>query len=94
VTLCGAISEYDATEPQPGPSNLFLATAKDLTLRGFRGSSFPARLAEVQRELGAWLQAGRLKWQETVVDGLENAPDALARVMRGDTLGKTLVRVA
>jgi NADPH-dependent curcumin reductase CurA len=94
VTLCGSISEYDATEPQPGPRNLFLATAKDLTLRGFRGSSFPDRLVEVQRQLGEWLRAGRLKWQETVVDGLENAPEALGRVMRGDTLGKTLVRIA
>ena len=73
---------------------LFLATAKDLTLRGVRGSSYPDRLLETQRKLGDWLQAGRLKWQETIVDGLENAPEALARVMRGDTLGKTLVRIA
>jgi NADPH-dependent curcumin reductase CurA len=94
VAMCGSISEYDATEPQPGPRNLFLATAKDLTLRGFRGSSHAARLREVQRELGDWLRAGRIKWHETVVDGLETAPDALARVIRGDTLGKTLVRIA
>ena len=39
VALCGAISEYDASRPAPGPSNLFLAVANDLTLRGFRGSS-------------------------------------------------------
>jgi NADPH-dependent curcumin reductase CurA len=94
VSLCGSISEYDATEPQPGPRNLFLATAKDLTLRGFRGSSYPDRMHEAQRQLGEWLRDGKLKWQETVVDGLEHAPEALARVMRGDTLGKTLVRIA
>ena len=94
VALCGAISEYDASEPPPGPRNLFLVTAKDLTLSGFRGSSHTERLAEAQRELGAWLEAGRLRWQETVVEGLEKAPEALARVMRGDTLGKTLVRIA
>ena len=94
VAMCGAISEYDAAEPPPGPRNLFLTTAKDLTLRGFRGSSHTARLAEAQQELRAWLQEGRLTFQETVVDGLENAPEALARVMRGDTLGKTLVRIA
>ena len=50
--------------------------------------------AAMPQELGAWLQEGRLTFQETVVDGLENAPEALARVMRGDTLGKTLVRIA
>jgi NADPH-dependent curcumin reductase CurA len=93
AALCGSISEYDAEEPQPGPSNLFLATAKDLTLRGFRGSSHVAHLFEVQRELAGWLQAGRLKFQETIVEGLENAPEALARVLRGDTLGKTVVKI-
>jgi NADPH-dependent curcumin reductase CurA len=93
AALCGAISEYNAEEPPPGPRNLFLATAKDLTLRGFRGSSHVARLVEVQRELAAWLQSGRLKFQETIVEGLENAPEALARVLRGDTLGKTAVKI-
>ena len=45
VAICGAISEYDADGPLPGPSNLFLAVAKDLTIRGFRGSSHVDLLA-------------------------------------------------
>jgi NADPH-dependent curcumin reductase CurA len=94
AALCGSISEYDAEEPQPGPHNLFMCTSKDLTLRGFRGSSFAAHMPEVQRKLGAWLQAGRLRYQSTVVEGLENAPEALARVLRGDNLGKTVVKIA
>ena len=44
VAMCGAISEYDASRPAPGPSNLFLAVANDLTLRGFRGSSHVDRI--------------------------------------------------
>jgi NADPH-dependent curcumin reductase CurA len=94
VALCGSISEYDADEPQPGPRNMFMCTSKDLTLRGFRGSSYAAHLFEVQRELAGWLQAGRLKFASTVVDGLENAPEALARVLRGENLGKTIVKIA
>jgi hypothetical protein len=94
VAMCGAISEYDAARPAPGPSNLFLAVANDLTLRGFRGSSHVHRMGAMTREIGAWLREGRIRCRETVVDGLEHAPQALARLLRGDTTGKTLVRIA
>ena len=89
VAMCGAISEYDAAEPPPGPSNLFLLVAKNLTVRGFRGSSHVELMDDMLRDIGGWLRDGRIRYQETVVDGLENAPTALARLMRGDTSGKT-----
>ena len=94
VALCGAISEYDASAPAPGPSNLFLLVANDLTLRGFRGSSHVARMDEMAREVGGWLREGRLRYRETVVEGLERAPEALARLLRGDTTGKTVVHIS
>ena len=93
VAICGAISEYDDAIPPPGPSNLFLMVAKDLTIRGFRGSSYVHLFAEMSREMGTWLREGRIRYRETVVDGLEHAPEALASLMRGDTTGKTLVRI-
>jgi hypothetical protein len=94
VAMCGAISEYGAQAPVPGPTNLFLAVAKDLTLRGFRASSHSDRMDEMAREVGAWVQEGRVQYDQTVVEGLERAPEALARLLRGDTTGKTLVHVA
>jgi NADPH-dependent curcumin reductase CurA len=94
VALCGAISQYERTGPARGPSNLFQATANDLTLRGFRGSSHVARMEEMQREVGAWLRDGRLRYRETAVNGLEHAPDALVAMLAGKTIGKTLVRIA
>ncbi len=94
LAMCGAISEYESTEPQPGPTNLFQAVANDLTLRGFRASSYLHRFPEATRELGGWLAEGRLVYRETIVDGLERAPEALIRMLTGDTVGKTLVRVA
>jgi hypothetical protein len=94
VAMCGAISEYDASRPSPGPTNLFLAVANDLTLRGFRGSSYVDRMGDMTRDVGAWLGEGRIRYRETIVHGLERAPEALARLMRGDTTGKTLVRIA
>ncbi|MGA2010167.1 MAG: NADP-dependent oxidoreductase [Solirubrobacteraceae bacterium] len=93
VALCGAISEYESTGPTTGPSNLFQATANNLTLRGFRGSAYQHRLPDVTRELGAWLTAGRLHYRETIIDGLERAPEALMRVLAGNTTGKALVRI-
>ena len=93
VAICGTISEYDADDPPPGPSNLFMAVANNLTIRGFRGSSNVDLLPEMTREVGAWLREGRLRYRETIVDGLEHAPEALAGLMRGDNTGKTLVRI-
>jgi len=94
IAVCGSISEYDLAEPPPGPSNLFLLVAKDLEIRGFRGSSHLDLLDEMQREVGALLRDRKLIWRETVVEGLDEAPEALARMMRGETTGKTLVRIA
>ena len=94
VALCGAVSAYEAERGAGAPRNLFQATANDLTLRGFRGSSYVDRLDEVQRRVAAWLHGGRLRYRETIADGLEHAPDALVRLLAGETFGKTLVRIA
>ncbi len=93
IAICGAISEYEMTEPQPGPTNLFQAVANDLTLRGFRASSHLDLLPESSRVLGGWLAEGRLRYRQTIIDGLERAPEALVAMLAGDTVGKTLVRI-
>jgi NADPH-dependent curcumin reductase CurA len=93
VALCGAVSEYEATTPPAGPRNLFQAVANSLTLRGFRGSSYVDRMAEIQQQMATWLRDGRLRYRETVVDGLESAPQALVEMLSGRTVGKTLVRI-
>jgi len=91
VALCGAVADYES-EPR-GPRNLFLATAKHLTLSGFRGSLHLDRLPELQARVGQWLRDGQLVCQETVYEGLAAAPLALADMLSGRTLGKTLVRL-
>jgi NADPH-dependent curcumin reductase CurA len=93
VAMCGALSEYQSVEPQPGPRNLFQAVSNDLTLRGFRGSSYLHRFPDVRREIGGWLADGRLVYRETILDGLERAPDAIVEMLSGNTIGKTLVRI-
>jgi NADPH-dependent curcumin reductase CurA len=94
VAICGAISEYEQTAPPTGVRNLFQAVANDVTLRGFRGSSYVDRRPQFEREVGAWVREGRIRVDQTVVDGLEHAPAAIVRLLNGRTTGKALVRIA
>jgi NADPH-dependent curcumin reductase CurA len=94
VALCGAVSQYESTGPTPGPANLFQATANDLTLHGFRGSSYVHLMEDMQREVAGWLRDGLVRYRESIVEGLEHTPEALVKVLSGDTIGKTLVRIA
>ena len=94
AALCGAISQYNVDGPAPGPRNLSLMIGNRLTLRGFLVGDHvdrrPAFLAEVE----GWLAEDRIRSAETVVDGVENAPAAFIGLMRGENIGKMLVRVA
>lgn len=89
ISLCGAISEYGGTAS--GPRNLFLATSKSLTLRGFRASTNGHLLPQMQQLLAPRIADGSLKFQESVYDGLESAPLALSDLLAGRTIGKALV---
>jgi NADPH-dependent curcumin reductase CurA len=93
VALCGAVSSYELTDPPPGPRNLFQATAKDIMLRGFRGSGYVDRMDEMRREVGEWLRSGRLRYRESIIRGLEQAPAALVKLLAGETIGKTLIEI-
>jgi NADPH-dependent curcumin reductase CurA len=93
VALCGAVSQYNATEPPPGPRNLALAIGKRLTVRGFLVSDHGDRMAAFAEEVGGWVGAGTLRHRETVVDGIENAPAAFIGMLRGENTGKMVVRI-
>lgn len=93
AALCGAISGYNETSAPPGPRNLFLAVTKRLTLRGFLVIDHAHLRDAFIREVGPAFRDGAITFQETVVEGLENAPDAFIGMLRGDNIGKMLVRV-
>jgi NADPH-dependent curcumin reductase CurA len=94
VAMCGAVSQYNSTEPPPGPRNMAQIVGKRLTLRGFIVSDHNHLMPDFVREVGTWLSEGRIKYRETVVEGLENAPDAFIGMLRGDNTGKMLVKLA
>ncbi|WP_327681558.1 NADP-dependent oxidoreductase [Kitasatospora sp. NBC_00458] len=93
IALVGAISTYNATSPAPGPDNLFQAAAKELNLRGMLVSSHFDLFPEWIGKAAGWLADGSLRTEQTVVDGIDRAPDAFLGVLRGANTGKMLVRL-
>lgn len=93
IPVCGLIAQYNATTSTPGP-DMVSVLRKRLLLRGFIVSDFVAKQADFLRDAGAWVGAGRLKYREDVVDGLEQAPAAFLGLLEGKNFGKLLVRIA
>jgi NADPH-dependent curcumin reductase CurA len=93
VALVGAVGSYNATGPVSGPDNLFLAYWKEVTLRGMLVTSYFHLFPEWIGRASGWMGDGSLRTAETVVDGLERAPDAFLGVLRGANTGKMLVRL-
>ncbi|NYH51490.1 MULTISPECIES: NADP-dependent oxidoreductase [Nocardiopsis] len=93
TALCGAVSQYNATEPAPGPDNLFLAVGKRLNLRGFIVGDHGHLMGEYAERASGWIADGRLRTEKTVVEGVDNAVRAFLDMMRGANTGKMLVRL-
>jgi len=93
AAICGMISGYNETTPQPAPRNLARLIGWRLTLRGFLVRDHADLRGEFLDRAGRWLADGQLSYRETFVDGLEHAPDAFLGMMRGDNIGKMLVRL-
>ncbi|MDE0964871.1 MAG: NADP-dependent oxidoreductase [Candidatus Latescibacteria bacterium] len=93
IALCGMIGQYNATEAVPGPNNLMLAVGRRLALQGFIVSDHYARREAFLADMSDWIAAGKIKWRETVVTGLEQAPDAFIGLFRGDNFGKMIVEL-
>jgi NADPH-dependent curcumin reductase CurA len=92
VVMCGMVAQYNEREMPPGP-NLGFVVGKRVRIEGMIVSDKPERFAEWRALAGPWVKAGSLHYRETVIDGLENAPEALALLLRGGNFGKMLVRV-
>ncbi|WP_030198858.1 NADP-dependent oxidoreductase [Streptomyces sp. NRRL S-87] len=91
ATLCGAISQYNDTTPAPGPRNLALAIVKLLRLQGMRVSEYFGLQQQFVKDVSGWLRSGELSYDETVVEGVDNAVDAFLGMLRGENTGKMIV---
>jgi hypothetical protein len=91
VVLCGLISGY--TKETSGPVNLGILIVKRLKVEGFLVLDYASRFTDAAMELGKWKMMGKLKDRQTVLEGLEKAPDAINMLFTGGNTGKLIVKV-
>ena len=94
VSICGQISLYNLEKPEMGPRFLPLLIVYRAKIEGFLVSDYAPRFGEGMRQLAAWFSEGKLKYEETIEEGLENAPRAFIGMLQGKNTGKQLVRVS
>lgn len=93
IPTCGLISQYNATEPVPGPYNYGLVLMHRLKIQGFIILDYMDRYPEATEALIGWMKEGKLKARLDVSDGLETALQAVKKLYTGDNMGKLMVRV-
>ena len=93
VVACGSVSRYNDLESAPGPRNMFLVVTRRLTIQGYIITDHYGAFGEFLPRAGEWVREGRLRYRETVVEGIENAPGAFVGLLAGENVGKMLVRV-
>jgi NADPH-dependent curcumin reductase CurA len=93
IIACGGISGYNEETPGRSPSNLFNITTKRLTMRGMIVSDSLEHRNDFEKEVGGYLQAGKLKNKETIVRGLDHAEGAFIGLFKGENIGKMIVKL-
>ncbi len=91
--LCGMISQYNDTDLGAGTRGLIMVVGKQLRLEGFIVSSHYDLLPTFIKDMSGWIGEGKVKWRETVEEGIENAPTAFLKLFKGENLGKMLVKL-
>jgi NADPH-dependent curcumin reductase CurA len=93
VVICGAVSQYNAAQFQ-GPRNYMSLLVNRARMEGFVVFDFAARYAEAAKTMAGWLAEGKLKAREDIVNGLEQFPDALGKLFRGENFGKLVLSLS
>ena len=94
IAFCGAIAEYQDTQPMAGPPRMFSIIQRRLTIQGYVISDHVSLMGDFVDEVGGLLRTGKLRARETVIDGLANAPQAFLGLLKGENFGKLVVKVA
>jgi NADPH-dependent curcumin reductase CurA len=92
--LCGMISQYNNTDMGAGTRGLIMAVGKQIKLEGFIVSSHGDMAPAFLKDMSGWIADGKVKWRETVEEGIENAPTAFLKLFKGENLGKMLVKLS
>ncbi len=95
ISICGVISQYNLEKPEMGPRSTYMTLlVKQARAEGFIVSRFMQQWPEGIKQMATWIKEGKLKYKEDVLDGLENTPKAFMRMLKGENMGKQLVKVS
>ncbi|RJF86598.1 NADP-dependent oxidoreductase [Oleomonas cavernae] len=93
VAVCGMIAQYNATEPPEGSRAIMLVVPKRINIRGFIVVDYWQHLPEFLAEVAPLVATGKIKFRETVYEGIENTPDAFLALFKGANTGKMVVKL-
>ena len=93
MALCGMIAQYNNEKAEPGPSNLVNMIGRGVKAQGFIVSNYAHLTPQFIAEVAPLLAAGKVKFRESVYEGLEKAPEAFLGLFKGENFGKAVVRV-
>jgi NADPH-dependent curcumin reductase len=93
VVICGAISQYNNVGPQVGPKNYLSLLVNRARMEGFVVFDFAARYAEAAMAIARWHKEGKLKAKEDIAEGIEQFPEALGKLFRGENFGKLVLKI-
>jgi NADPH-dependent curcumin reductase CurA len=93
IAACGMIASYNNAQPAPGPNNLMLIVGKKIRINGFIVSDHADWREAFLADMVPWIQQGKIKSQETVVEGIDNAVYAFLALFSGDNFGKMVVKL-
>lgn len=94
VVICGAISQYNATDITPGPSNYMNLLVKRASMKGFLVFDYESEFRVAQRRIGTWLAQGKITAPDTIVSGhITDFPATLNRLFAGENFGKLILKI-
>jgi NADPH-dependent curcumin reductase len=94
IIICGAISQYNNTQPVKGPANYLSLLVNRATMTGMVVFDYADRYADGAREMAGWMAVGKLKSREDIVPGFGTFPETLLKLFAGENTGKLVLKVA
>jgi NADPH-dependent curcumin reductase CurA len=94
IVICGQISRYNLEKPDVGPRHFMTLLLKSALAKGFVITrDYLDRFPEGMKQMAQWIQEGKIKNKETIVEGIEKAPQAFIGLFKGENIGKQLVKI-
>ena len=94
IVICGSISQYNEPGSFRGPANYMALLVDRARMEGFVVFDYANRYPEAIVDIAQWMREGKLKTREDIVEGIENFPDTLTKLFRGENTGKLLLKVS